>query len=435
MDTPTDNAPSPALTLSRPTKSAWRSLALVFVVALTARTGWGLIRPVHAGHESGLQFPDEQQYWSMAEALRAGQGLPDELGFQATRMPLYPAFLSLFTGHDGGMQTARAAQWVIGSMAALFAAGLAGALFGRRTGLIAGLLVALDPFLIFFSSLLLTETAFVTALIGLWWLAVVLIEGEGRSLARWAALGLVAAGTVYIRESSLGLAAILILIVATTAGYTRRAIFGGVIAASIIVLTLVPWAARNQRVVGEWCWLTTRGGISLYDGVGPQATGASNLGDVKQMAEVASLDETAWNRYFLSRSFEAIGSDPMRIVKLGAVKMKRMWNPFPNVDSYQSGRTRLISVTWTASTFALAALGAILLLFTRRREGWQWAVYLVLPALYLSLVHSLFIGSVRYRLGALPMLDVLASYAILTIVCRMLGRGRPHPFATNRYET
>lgn len=430
---PTNNTPRPALTPLRSTKFAWRSLAFVFVVALAARAGWGLVRPVHAANEVGLEFPDEQQYWSMAKAFRAGQGLPDELGFQATRMPLYPAFLSLFAGHADGVQAARAAQWVIGAMGAMFAAGLAGTLFGRRAGLLAGLLVALDPFLIFFSSLLLTETAFVTALVGLWWIAVALIQREGRSLAHWAALGLAAAGTVYIRESSLGLGAILILIVAITTGYARRAVLGGAIATAIIVLALVPWAARNERVVGDWCWLTTRGGISLYDGVGPQATGASNLGDIKQMADVESLDEVAWNRYFLARSLEAISSDPVRILKLALVKMKRMWNPFPNVDTYQSRRTRLISVTWTVSTFALAALGAVLLPIVRRREGWQWAVYLMLPALYLSFVHSLFIGSVRYRLGALPMLDALAAFAILTVVRRVLGRRRPHPSAAQRH--
>ena len=35
-------------------------------------------------------------------------------------------------------------------------------------------------------------------------------------------------------------------------------------------------------------------GISLYDGVGPQATGASDLGEIKHMNAVSGMDEVAY---------------------------------------------------------------------------------------------------------------------------------------------
>ncbi len=149
-----------------------RWLLSVFVVALLVRGGWGTLRLVSVSDPSVLEFPDEQQYWLMADSLRVGEGLKDELGFRATRMPLYPAALSPFTGMSRGVIAAKAAQWVIGAVAAVLTAGLAAALFNRRVGLLAGLLVAFDPFLVFFSSLLLTETLFVAVLVGLWWLMV-----------------------------------------------------------------------------------------------------------------------------------------------------------------------------------------------------------------------------------------------------------------------
>jgi hypothetical protein len=48
-------------------------------------------------------------------------------------------------------------------------------------------------------------------------------------------------------------------------------------------------------------------------------------------------------------------------------------------------------------------------------------VFLLLPALYLSALHSLFVGSVRYRLGAMPMIEILAALAVVALADR-LGR-------------
>ena len=120
---------------------------------------------------------------------------------------------------------------------------------------------------------------------------------------------------------------------------------------------------------GERCWLTNRAGISLYDGVGPQATGESNLGSIKSMPAVRGLDEAAWNRYFLAESFRAMREDPLRVARLGLVKVGRTWNPVPNVRTYRSPVPVVISAVWTLSTFALAVAGAIILCATCGRNG------------------------------------------------------------------
>ncbi len=41
-------------------------------------------------------------------------------------------------------------------------------------------------------------------------------------------------------------------------------------------------------------------------------------------------------------------------------------------------------------------------------------LFLMLPAVYLSLLHGLFVGSVRYRLGATPMMEMLAAWFVVT---------------------
>ncbi len=419
-------------------------------MALLLRGGWGTFRFLQGAGPAALEFPDEQQYWQMACSFWAGEGLKDELGFEATRMPLYPAALSLFAGMTHGIMLAKVLHWVVGAAAAALTAGMAATLFDRRVGLVAGLLAACDPFLVFFSSLLLTETIFAAVLVGLWWMTGRTMRiGDGRGSwkeeppgnsvpqtksptglpavpqpksvpqVRWIAIGLLAAMCVYIRESSLGLVALALGFLVVCRRFDRSSLVGAAITMGIVLAALCPWAARNRQVIGDWCWLTTRGGISLYDGVRPGASGASDLGGIKQMPAVVGLSEVEWNRYFLRESWKAIRADSGRILRLAGTKLARVWNPFPNVDQYQSPLVRCVSVAWTVPIFTLAAVGALLLTIRRKADGLRTAFFLLLPALYITLLHSLFVGSVRYRLPAMPMIEILAAVALMAVVERI----------------
>ncbi len=387
---------------------------LIFLVAVAARGAWGTLRFLRAGDPAALEFPDEQDYWSIADSLAREGRLVGEHGFRALRMPGYPAFLALFAAGRGGVVAAKIAQWILAALAAPLAAALGARLAGRWVGLIAGLFVAFDPFLVFFSSLLLTESLVVTALLAVWLVGWDLQRRESRAgYGRWVAVGALAATCVLIRESTLGLCLLWMVFLVVRRRFDRRGIGGVVLSGGVVLLALLPWAVRNQRVTGQWCWLTNRGGISLYDAVGPQANGASDLGDIKQMDAVAGLDEVAWNRYFLDASYRCIREQPGRIARLAIAKIRRTWNPLPNVGSYQSTLVRWISAGWTLGVYVLAVIGAIGL---RRRAG--DAAALLLPAGYVLILHSVFIGSVRYRLVAMPMLELLAAVGVVMLFMR-----------------
>jgi hypothetical protein len=393
----------------------WHDCVLLFVVALVVRGGFGLVRMQQSADPAALEFPDEHQYWFMAGSLARGDGLRDDMGFRASRMPLYPAFLSLFVDSPDAIAIAKASQWIIGAMAAPLIAALGQMLAGRRVGIIAGLMVAFDPFLIFFSSLLLTETLSITALVALWLLlAGALTDPPLRDFwARWFAIGVTGALCVYLRESNLGLVVLAIIFTVVARRRDRAALRGGILALLCVVVSLVPWAVRNRTVLGEWCCLTTRAGISLYDGVGPQATGASDLGSVQRTGMAAELSETQWNEYFKRESWSAIRRDPARIARLAGRKLLRMWNPLPNVETYRGGYTQWISAIWTVPIFILAIAGAVRWMVLYRRKGLVVIAFLLLPAVYFSLLHSLYIGSVRYRLPAIPMIAVLAALSFM----------------------
>jgi len=421
-----------------------------FLIAVCLRAGMGTALLLRAENPDRLEFPDERQYWDMAGSLREGHGLRDELGFRAARMPLYPALLSPFTAFSHGVVMAKVFQWMIGSLSAALAAVMMARAFGGRAGWLAGLLVALDPFQVFFSSLLLTETVSIMLLSLLWFLAMPIVRGVSRptsaapefdapvSTIRWLAIGVTGGASVLLRESTLGLLVALFVATIFVRRLDRRIISGTMVSGCILVLMLAPWAIRNRLLLGEWCWLTTRAGISLYDGVGPQASGASDLGEVKQMPAVLGLSETEWNRFFLTKSYESMQNDGSRLARLAVIKFVRMWNPVPNAAEYRSPLVRAVSAAWSLPIFALALIGVILLprnvtksgggcdpnsergaciernenLIEGRRAGRRIALFLLLPALYFSALHVVFVGSVRYRLPAMPMIDALAGLSL-----------------------
>ncbi len=401
-----------------------RMLALLFLFALAGRAGFGTVQMLRQQQGVTLTFPDEQQYWQISRSLRSGLGLQDELGMRATRMPLFPGILALLPDAPNGLVLAKLAQWLVGALVAPLTALLGASLLDRRAGMIAALIVSVDPGLVGLSSLLLTETPFICALLALWWVGQPLVRvGREGHLRTWIATGLLAALCIYIRPSAAALAIVWVLFLLLCQRKVERSWLRAAIALTIVLLALVPWAWRNQRTTGHWCWLTHRMGISLYDGVGPDATGAGDLGQIKQMSEVAGLDEVAWNSWFLAESWASIRSDPARIAQLAGVKLARTWSPILHAEEYSSAVIRIVFAAWTIPLFGLAAAGTWLL-----RKRWAALCVLLGPALYLAALHSLFVGSIRYRMAAMPMLSLLAAVAIIALYDRVktspAARGR-----------
>lgn len=453
-----------------------RWLWIIFLLALTARAGWGLGRMIAADGADLIFLPDEQQYWLMAKSLVAGGGLRDELGFRAGRMPLYPVFLALFAGLSQGVWWARAAQWVIGALGAVLAARLGAEASSRRTGILAGGVVAVDPHLVYTSSLLLTETLFITALIGLWtaataWLRAsqeVRPHGTKRRPEGWLVFTcLSAAACIYLREAALGFVAALIFLmgfyqsrwrtippaISPPAARTARGLVTGACVAGVILLSLIPWGLRNRAVMGRWVWLTTRGGITLYDGVRPGADGRSDLGEIKAGPDVREYvergDEAAWDDHFRQAAWACIRGDPWRVLRLVPVKLVRTWSLVPNLAEGRSLLFSAVSAGWTGGVYAFALIGVYHGLWgggTRRlrrgardqctisddeagvelRSRWC-AAALMAPALVVTLLHSVYVGSVRYRLPAVPFLEILAAIGMWHIVDTLVCGGGPKP--------
>jgi hypothetical protein len=404
----------------------WQRLRWVPILLALAgglRVGWVTAR--YSGDRSEqLEYPDEEAYCQIARSLAAGQGLVDEFGYRATYMPGYPGFLALLAGLPHSLFWTRLVQALLGAWLApatyllarrwLAMAGPEGNTPGEGDLLpvLAGLAVAVDPFLLFFSGLLLTETLFALCLATAWLVLLPMCQANrrigassviGTALLLWLCL--------MLRPSS----AILVLLVPAVVVLPRRFDRAGLMTAAAVVALvlagLAPWAIRNYRVIGQWRWLTTRGGISLYDAVRPGSSGESDLADTKSLPELQGLDELHWDAYFRAKARAEIRRDPMRIVSLAGRKFLRTWSLRPNVEAYHQGAAAIVGASWTTAVLVLAAAGW----WRYRRALGAWLV-LLSPVIAFTLLHMVFVGSVRYRLPLMPMMLVLSAAGLAGII-------------------
>lgn len=378
--------------------------AWVLCLALALRVGWVMV--AWSGSGPRLAFDDERLHWSIARNLALRGELVTDDGQFAARMPLYPLFLACFAGAgDAGVLAARITQSLCGALGALLVYALARRELGPRPGLIAGLLAACDPFTVFACNLLLTEALYTPVSVALAMTGLRLATGGGRASLAGAALS--GTACVMIRPASLGW--VVIVWLAALAGgetHARRLARGAVLATSLAA-ALLPWGLRNRAVIGEFAWLSTNGGVTLYDGQGPQADGSSNQSFMTAMPDVAALPEAQRDRALRRLAVAEMRRDPLRVLCLGWAKLARMWNVLPNYSELRGGWIGWISAVWMLAVMAGAIAGSIL----AGRDRIRPLAWITLA--YFTLVHCVYVGSVRYRVPLHPFIELLAARAFI----------------------
>ena len=392
-------------------------------VALALRLAWALVQPVT--DEAIDRLPDQREYLALGRSLLHGQGLKffdprfaDEVW--AFRTPGYPL---LVAACGGSVRVVRVVQAFIDTSTVLAAYLLARRWLGRGASLTGAAIVAANPFLIYFTGLVLTETLF-TAMLA-WGMLLVLGRRTDQDAAGssagwpgtllWLLGGLVLALSILVRQSAIGLPLVLGVTGALVnrgrgTPYHRR--WPLPVGATVVLLTflvLLPWAWRNYRVLGEWVWTTTNGGITAYDGLNPDATGASDQSFVASMPELRSMNELGRSEYLSDLAKRFARMQPRRVAELAVVKAARTWSPIPLSQEYGGWKYRTVGLLYTLPLYLLVLLGLM-------RDGEAGGglpraakVFLLLPAIYFTAVHMLSVGSLRYRVPSEPPMAVIAA--------------------------
>jgi len=330
-----------------------------------------------------------------------------------------------------GITGVRLIQTLMGALTCVMVYLLSAALFGERTGRIAGLISAVYPFAIYFTGCILSETLFLLLFVTSWYYVVRTWREISRNepATRWVAsclvAGLLAALTVLTRASALPVFVLVPLVWLAIGPDRARGVIASVMMIFVLAVGMSPWVARNykrsgdQKTPGRLVITTCKVGESLYEAVGPFATGGPNKENTQwpMEADYLSHDEYARDRYLLERSLAYMRSDPLRTLRLGWAKFLRTWNVIPN---YEAGRTPF-HVAVSLASYVPVLLTAILGLFVgagRARER----VWLLLPVLVIAFLHTVFVGSVRYRLAAMPFVIILSAVGVSWLVTKVFKR-------------
>lgn len=388
-------------------------IATIFVLALLLRTVASVAVELHCS-KAGRAFlieGDANGYWHLAGTIQDGNEYL--IGNRhALRMPGFPMLLAFVRAASGDSVLAvRIAISVVGAIGCVVVFLLGRVLIDERAGWLAGLWTAVSPTLVGFTPLILTESVFATTLTA----SILLLHFTHQQLVCrrgcfWfaTATGAAVAIATFVRPTWL-LAAPAFALCLWLKHRSKPSLLAGVVICVTTLLALVPWGLRNQRATGHFVLTTLWVGPSLYDGLHPTATGASDMSFVETDGLMMTLGEYKANQHYKDLAIRFASNNPTRAISLGAKKLARFWSPLPNAQQFQAFGPQ-----------AACLLGFVPLMLFAVRGTWitrqnLWALALCLgPIIYFSLLHTVFVGSLRYRLPAEYPLSILAACGIPT---------------------
>ena len=389
-------------------------------------------------------FPDTNYYWLLARAIR--QGGPYEIvewgtiSFKAMRTPGYPLFLAACQAVFGEWPLGvRLVQAVLGTASVglvylltrrlepLLASGPDGGTPCRTAALAAGALAALNPYYVAISELILSEALFIPLLlVSLWGIALLWRKRDevdrlapAQRVLVATASGAAGGAAILVKPSfALFLPCVLVCWIAASAFSRDRRLLREAVRSALLDRR---WhRTGDEPLVGSKCanvW-PIRGHIglvrrSLYDGLNPAATGASDM-RFRVQADIRTLGEVEQDATLTQRAVAFARENPGRVLELAVIKFGRYFSPWPNAEEIRSRWLAVLSGVIVIPAYCLIMAG----LWDRRRDV-RANVLLAGPLVYFCAVHLVFVSSIRYRIPGEMVAATLAGLGFRSLVGRI----------------
>jgi 4-amino-4-deoxy-L-arabinose transferase-like glycosyltransferase len=385
-------------------------LLSLLLLALGLRVGAAVLIDRHVRSE-GRQFlieGDANGYWELAQKISSGQEYsiytPPR---RVLRTPGFPLLLAAsITAFGKSILAASLVMAVVGTGCCLLTWLLARRVATVSVANVALLIVAISPLQIGSNVQILSETLFSFGLLAcLFPLTKLVRTEEAMTPVDSFTAGVLTGLTTLVRPGWIlwpWLSSLLILVWSHQA-WRRRILYATLIFAGCY-LALLPWAWRNHNVTGHWIFTSLWSGPSLYDGLHPGATGASDMTFVDTENVFSRMSEYDTNAHYKQRAFEFAIDNPMRTMELAILKAGRYLSPTLNAAGFSGGPASLASLAWYASFWGLLIAGIVSL-----RKQPVLIALLVGPFLQFLVVHMVFVGSIRYRLPVEFPLSIIAA--------------------------
>lgn len=413
-------------------------ITLILVVALAARVFWVLYAPADPTDGRGLD--DTLFYHGAAMKLADGEGYVIPMTDEDTaQWP--PGYSFLLAGFYLFLGPNVAIGWginiVLGALACvgLYAVGCLAV--NQRVGALAGLLLAVLPGHVFFTSLLLSEVLFTLLVVAA--MALILLVGRPPhrgKLPLVALLGAVIGLAALVRGQGL-----LLIPVAFVFWWLRGkdftpALGRAFLAALVAVVAIAPWTVRNYVVMDDFVFLSTNDGLNLYIGNHEGATGgfmltaADWIGD--EFAHLPSPErEVRASDKAMEEGLEFMLANPLEELKLAGSKLRFLydddeealeWIHAPDAGKPLESRDLLSNIGNGFYFTLLAASAGGLLVWLWRPRG-ALSLPLILIVVF-TMGQLLFFAVSRFHFPMLPSFCLLAAAGIVAALESIAGRSR-----------
>ncbi len=342
-------------------------------------------------------FPDAMAYKTIGKEIFSGETITNNI-----YMPLYP-ILSYLTG-GGKIQILTDIFISVISVWLIFL--LSMHLFQNRlAALLSASVAALYPHFLFYSVSGLTEIFYTSLLL----FSFVLFY---KKQMIWAIIISILALLVRPTLDLLN-PIIVILFVISVHGMDWKKIgkYLGIYFFAYVVI-MSPWWIHQYQKYDTFVRLNLGEGVVLYAGNNPlnRSGGGINGVDVDE-SRFREMNPVVRNSAQKEAAFEYIVNNPGRFIELSGLKFMRFWRLWPYTPDYQQ---------WYVIVASLLSYGIVLFLavgFTLRNAKVYFRKLTPIFALfgYLTMVHMVTIGSIRYRFPLEPFLIIFASYFLVDV--------------------
>jgi 4-amino-4-deoxy-L-arabinose transferase-like glycosyltransferase len=402
-----------------------RLLAVAFVAGLVIRLAllWST-----AG--LGPKVEDEQQYTRIAENVVAGTGFSWAVGQPTSiRPPLYPGLLAATWTLLGttSYQAVRAIQILLSLATAALVFVLGRAAWNDRVGAAGAAICWLYPSLIFYDSLILTETLFTFLLIAFVAATVTLVKTPRAlaAIACGATLGLAALTRSVLWPLPLILCPGLLLLIDVP--LARRVALAAVVFVAYAAV-VAPWAIRNTRLQGVLTVVDTMSGMNLrmgnyeytpddrmWDAV--SLTGEKNwVHGITNDLGTGNITEGQKDKWAQRKAIEYIKAHPLETLRRSLIKFADFWGLerefMAGVQQGMYSPPAWFSVLASAAillAYALIAVAGAAGIWIASPRDMRLHVILLMPVVVLVGAHAIAFGHSRYHLPLIPILGLYAS--------------------------
>jgi 4-amino-4-deoxy-L-arabinose transferase-like glycosyltransferase len=359
----------------------------------------------------GLQYPDEERFWEAATSLATRGELKSGAEY-AHDMPLTAMLIALLMKLTGcGVLGVKVFFAFISAVTIYFISRLAACFdTSERTPVIAALIAAFYPFFIYYSSLVISETLFLFFVVITFWS---IFTFSGKHLA----IHGIFAGAAHLTRPTLVF--FLPFLWLWSVVFRKVEIKYILVVVAVFLVIVLPWGIRNYQVIGSFVLTTSNSGHLLWEGNNPWNISGGVSGDFIDKGDyladapknVGELELDKWER---DKAIDFIVENPRHFLLVAGRKIIRFWNIWPNHELFASWEYKAISLFSYGAILLLTLMSPFFLWKERKKLG-----IIFLFALYLTAVHAVTVGSIRYRLPLEPLMIALAGATVSQIVSRI----------------